>query len=407
VTLFMPPQGHLKDWSDARGQKVCATQGAYFNRTMQERYLLDLKTFNSARDAKLALRNGQCIGFLFDNTAIMNDLAKPEWQGYQAPLAPALTTPWAIAIALRERGSDFEKFLGDTVADWHRSGFLIAREKAWQIPPSRFLADSYELWQKVDADGQALCQRGADGNWIAECRNKVFLTSADVGGLARLGLLLNERSGIDLSIVYDRYDRKKYLLGLALTLFLTALCIAGSLSIGVTGAVLADSSGFLLAGLVKAGSAVGRMTPPLLSIYLLLFGIGAIGGLALPAIPVVIWCLSFYTGSGVMTALIEAAATYRNKHPDYRMRFTTVHDLARLASGSVTASLINVSKATMVASAVAVPELLSAANTISSERGNTGVTMTALLLTFLALIFCVVRLLRRLEALILARYAHV
>jgi polar amino acid transport system substrate-binding protein len=89
------------------------------------------------------------------------------------------------------------------------------------------------------------------------------------------------------------------------------------------------------------------------------------------------------------------------------LRFTTVHDLARLASGSVTASLINVSKATMVASAVAVPELLSAANTISSERGNTGVTMTALLLTFLALIFCVVRLLRRLEALVLARYSHV
>jgi ABC-type amino acid transport system permease subunit len=54
-----------------------------------------------------------------------------------------------------------------------------------------------------------------------------------------------------------------------------------------------------------------------------------------------------------------------------------------------------------------VPELLSAANTISSERGNTGVTMTALLLTFLALIFCVVRLLRRLEALVLARYSHV
>jgi polar amino acid transport system substrate-binding protein len=337
----------------------------------------------------------------------MNDLANPEWQGYQAPLAPALTTPWAIAIAARERGSDFEKFLGDTVAEWHRSGFLIAREKAWQIPPSRFLADANELWQKVDADGQSWCRRSADGNWIADCRNKVFLTSADVGGLARIGLLLNERSGLDLSVVYDHYDRRKYLLGLAMTLFLTVMCVAGSLTIGVTGAVLADSKVFLLAALVKAGSAVGRMTPPLLSIYLLLFGIGTIGGLALAAIPVVIWCLSFYTGSGVMTALIEATATYRLQHPGYRLRFSTVHDLARLASGSVTASLINVSKATMVASAVAVPELLSAANTISSERGNTGVTMTALLLTFLALIFVVVRLLRRVEALILARYAHV
>jgi polar amino acid transport system substrate-binding protein len=185
------------------------------------------------------------------------------------------------------------------------------------------------------------------------------------------------------------------------------LCISGSLTIGVSGAVLAESGVWLVAAFVKAGSAVGRMTPPLLSIYLLLFGVGAIGGLALPAIPVVVWCLSCYTGSGVMTALIDAAATYRLKHPDYRLRFKNVHDLARLASGSVTASLINVSKATMVASAVAVPELLLAANTIASERGNSGVVMTALLLTFLAIIFCVVRLLRHLEALILTRYGHV
>lgn len=402
VTLFMPPGENAKVWADTRGKKVCATQGAYFNRTMQERYLLDLQIYNNARDAKMAVRDGRCIGFLFDNTAIINDLANPQWAGYKAPLPPALVTPWAIAIADSERGSEFERSLGDIVADWHRTGFLIEREKAWNIPPSKFLAESHEVWRRLDTDGNPLCRRRADGIWTAECRNKIFLTSADVGGLAQLGLWLNEHAGINLTLIYDKYDRSQFVRGLAMTLLLTLLCISGSLAVGIAGAVAAESRLPLLAPLMKAGCAVGRMTPPLLVIYLVLFGLASLHGISLSAIPVVVWCLSVYTGAGVMTALLAAAATYRLDRPDYQLRFSNVRQLARLSSGSVTAALINVSKATMMASAVAVPELLSASTAIISERGNVGVVMNALLLTFLLIIFSVVRLLRYVERRILA-----
>lgn len=402
VTLLMPPGGNAKVWADTRGKKVCATQGAYFNRAMQERHLLDLQIYNNARDAKMAVRDGRCIGFLFDNTAIINDLANPEWAGYKAPLPPALVTPWAIAIAYGERGSEFERILGDIVADWHRTGFLIEREKVWNIPPSKFLVESHQVWRRLDADGNPFCRRRADGSWNAECRNEIFLTSADVGGLARLGLWLNEHVGINLTPIYDRHDRSQFVRGLATTLLLTLLCISGSLAVGIAGAVAAESRIPLLAPLTRAGCAVGRMTPPLLVIYLVLFGVGSMHGISLSAIPVVVWCLSVYTGAGVMTALLAAAAAYRLDHPDYRLRFSNVRRLAKLSSGSVTAALINVSKATMMASAVAVPELLSASTSIISERGNVGVVMNALLLTFLLIIFSIVRLLRHVERRILA-----
>jgi polar amino acid transport system substrate-binding protein len=405
VTLLMPPQSRIKDWPDVRGQKVCAIQGAYYNRTMQERYLLDLKIYNNPRDAKLALRNGQCVGFLFDNTAIIGDLASTEWQGWQAPLRPALPTPWAIAMALDERGGAFDRLIGDIVADWHRSGFLIEREKAWGIPPSAHLAEQHALWRRDDADGKPFCHRIAAGAWNAECRNAVFLTSEDVGGFARVGLRLQEHTGIDLSLVFNPYDRSRFLRGLATTLLLTALCIAGSLAVGVAGAIVADSRNALLSPLVRSASAVARMTPPLLVIYLLLFGVGTVFGVPLAALAVVVICLSLYTGAAVMTALLDAAATWRAEHPGYRLRIGSVQRLAPLASGSVTASLINVSKATMMASAVAVPELLSAATAIAAERGNAGVTMTALLLTYFLIVFCVVRVLQRLERRVLARVA--
>ncbi len=113
VTLFMPPEQNINDWSETRGKKVCATQGSYFNRIMAQRYLLELQMFNSARDAKLAVKDRRCIGYLFDNTAIQGDLRLPEWAGFKAPLAPVLGTPWAIAIARREAGSEFERLLGE------------------------------------------------------------------------------------------------------------------------------------------------------------------------------------------------------------------------------------------------------------------------------------------------------
>jgi polar amino acid transport system substrate-binding protein len=409
VTLFMPPSSSVHSWADTRGQKVCATQGSYFNRTMQQRYLFDLQIYNNARDAKLAVKDGRCIGYLFDNTALMNDLTQPEWKGYRLPLPPTLETPWAIAIADKERGTQFEQFLGDALADWHRSGFLLEREKAWGIPPSKFLADAHALWTRKERDGTPFCRREPDGHWRPECRNKVFLTSTDVSGFAQLGLWLNEATGLNLSLIYDPFDRVEFLLGLATTLLLTVTCIAGSLAVGVTGAVLAESGNRVVRRLARLFCLLGRMTPPLLIIYLILFGIGSMlaahYGISLSAIAVVVWCLSVYTGAGVMTALLDAAAALRHEDPGFALRFSNVQRLARLASASVTAALVNVAKATMMASAVAVPELLSATTTIINDRGNVGVMMNALLITFLLIVFVVVRVLQRVERAVLAKAA--
>jgi polar amino acid transport system substrate-binding protein len=401
VTLFMPPEQNINDWSETRGKKVCATQGSYFNRIMAQRYLLELQMFNSARDAKLAVKDRRCIGYLFDNTAIQGDLRLPEWAGFKAPLAPVLGTPWAIAIARREAGSEFERLLGDIVADWHRSGFAIQREKVWGLPASTFLADTHALWKKLDASGKPLCEREASGHWPSVCRNPVFLNSTDTTGLRRLGLWFKENTGLDLSLVYDEYDRTRFLLGLGTTVLLMLLCVSGSLLLGVLGALLAEAKVRVISRLIWIASVLGRMTPPLLVMYLLLFGLGsmlmATHGISVSPFAVVVWCLSFYTGSSIMTAFLFAADVKRQANPVFQLRWGNMGELIATSSGHVTAALINVSKATMMASAVAVPELLSVATTIMTENGNVGVMMNVLLLTFLLLIFATVRLLKLLE----------
>ena len=397
VTLLMRPEQKAQAWTDIRGQRVCAAQGSYFNRPMGQRYLLDLVMFNNARDAKLALRDGRCIGFLFDNTAVQGDLALPEWAGYKAPLAPAMTVPWAIAIARREQGTLLEKMLGDAVADWHRTGFLIQREKAWGLPPARFLQDTQKLWLSSPVPGQTVCARTADGQWPSACRNPVFLTSGDVGGLRSLGLRWRELTGMDLTIVYDSYDRSRFLAGLLQTVVLMLLCTIGSLSLGVLGALLAEVRVFAVSQIATALSVYARMTPPLLLMYLLFFGAGAwvwaTFGVSISPLAVAVWCLSYYTGASVMAALVETANHQRLAQPDFRLRLGTLRTLVDLSSGPVTAALVNVSKATMMASVISVPELLATATAIMSDNGNIGVMMNALLLAFLVLIAVTVRLL--------------
>jgi polar amino acid transport system substrate-binding protein len=401
VTLFMAPDQNITDWSETRGKKVCATQGSYFNRAMAQRYLLDLLMFTSARDAKLAVKDKRCVGYLFDNTAVAGDLRLPEWAGYKAPLPPVLNTPWAIAIARRDAGTDFERIVSDTVAEWHRSGFAVEREKAWGLSPSKFLTDANALWTSKAATGKPVCERTANGQWPSICKNPVFLNSTDSSGLRRLGLWVKESTGMDLSLIYDDYDRNRFVRGFGTTVLLMLLCVAGSLGLGLAGAWLAEARLAMISPLAQLAGVLGRMTPPLLLMYILVFGLGsqlmALWGISISAMAVVVACLSYYTGSSVMNALLYSADTKRETDPSYRLQWHNLHELARNSSGHITAALINVCKATMMASAVAVPELLSAVTSIMTDNGNVSVMMNALLLTFLVLIFAAVRLLKALE----------
>ncbi len=401
VTVVAPSSNRLSGWADLRGQKVCATQGSYFNRPMAQRFLLDLQVFNGTRDTKLALRDGRCIAWLYDDTGIAGILNDPEWANYGTPLPSTMISPWAMAIAASEQGSRLERALSDAIADWHRGGWLIETEKHWGIKPSRFLADTHELWTRVRPDGGPVCTRLARGEWPAECRNKLLLTSTDVAGLYHVGLLIKEQTGLNLTILYDAYDRDLFLSGLWMTLHLMMASIAGSLLVGCLGALVAESGIPFLRDLVRLSAAIGRMTPPLLLIYLVFFGIGHIVvtrvGWTFDGSIIAIFCLSTYTGCAIVFALLEASAVLKHQEPGFALGWRNLPQVLRLAYASVVASLVNVVKATGMASVIAVPELVSASTAIVAEQGNPAVMMNVLMITYFLLVMGVVRIFNHIE----------
>jgi polar amino acid transport system substrate-binding protein len=132
----------LKRWEALKDQKICGIQGAFFNKYVAEKYGADIVAFRGQNEAETALAQGNCIAWLYDDTAFAERLADPKWAGFEMPLETILTEPWGAAVKLEERDGPWGQFMAKTIADWHRSGKLIELEKKWNIAPSAFLKNA-------------------------------------------------------------------------------------------------------------------------------------------------------------------------------------------------------------------------------------------------------------------------
>lgn len=141
TNVLAPKSAKLKKWEDLKGRKVCAVQGAYYNRRVSEMYKPELVVFPAVPDALNALAGGNCVAFLFDDTLIVSTLAggDPKWAGYEMPLVSEDPQLWAIGVRLADLNAPFGKMLKEMSIDWHKSGKLLALEKKWGIKSSPYL----------------------------------------------------------------------------------------------------------------------------------------------------------------------------------------------------------------------------------------------------------------------------
>ena len=139
----------LKQWKDLAGKKVCAVQGAYYNRRVTQLYSPELVVFPAVPDALNALQGGNCVAFLFDNTLIESTLAggDAKWAAYEMPLVSEDPQNWAIGIRLADLDSPFGAMMKALSVDWHKSGKLLELEKKWGIKPNPFLVTMHEKYK--------------------------------------------------------------------------------------------------------------------------------------------------------------------------------------------------------------------------------------------------------------------
>ncbi|SHE84829.1 polar amino acid transport system substrate-binding protein [Kaistia soli DSM 19436] len=396
ASVLLPEQSPIRTWTDLRNRDLCAVQGALWNRLIATRLNARIEAFGSIRDAELALRDGACDGWLYDEAALQRQIASGDWPGFRL-LPPDFVSPWAVAVASDGR---LATEMDETIASWLRDGSLAALEAKWKLPPSVYLRDAGKLWTARDPDGRFTCRRQEDGSWTLACRELDLIEAQEVVGLAGFTLMLRDRFGIDVTPFYDRYHRAGLIEGLQVTLALAVAVLVGSIGIGLGGAFVLRRRVPLLTPLIHLLLTLMRMTPPLLQLYLVFFGIGglvAVHGLTLSAFWCAVAVLSFYAGAANAAALAEAAATIGTA-PQHRLKRAL-----RLAHPAIMGSSINVVKATAMASAIAVPELVHASTAIAADYGNGPVMMNILLVVYVVIVLAVAHFFTLFERRVLAK----
>ncbi|KKC24787.1 amino acid ABC transporter permease [Sphingomonas sp. SRS2] len=225
-------------------------------------------------------------------------------------------------------------------------------------------------------------------------------------------------SGINLTIFYDAFDFSRFVTGLGNTLLLIVLSAFLSIVIGALGAAVLTLGKGPGAALVRAYVALFRNTPLLVQMYFFYFAIGGMMpvsqdelGLPVPLLGSFSWAvisLSLYAGAfnvetfrsgiGAVHSSYEEAALALGFGRVQAFISVTVPLALRFSFASLSNNLVDLTKATTVAYAIGVAELLYVSNQIWSDSLNTIEMMNVMLLVYLTLTGGVVFIINRIEA---------
>lgn len=157
-------------WTDLRNRRVCGRRGAFYNRLITLAYGADIVALYSNELSKVALRDGRCAAYLYDDTVIVAMLKEPLWQvDFEMPLTSLYPTPWSVALNRADKGSKLEAAVSNVIVGWHRTGALKRAEAQWGIPPTEFVKSMNERWS-LPAGAVGFCGDSVTATTPKACR---------------------------------------------------------------------------------------------------------------------------------------------------------------------------------------------------------------------------------------------
>jgi len=227
-----------------------------------------------------------------------------------------------------------------------------------------------------------------------------------VDSIYQLFQTLYDETGINLTILYDEFDRARFAEGFVTTIQLSVVCLIFSIIIGVIGAWLQGSNLVWTKRIIQGYIQLFRNTPPLVQMYFFFFGVAVLlptveneFGFPEPMLSAFTWAaisLSFFAGAfnveifrsgieAVPASTIEAAEALG--YSRLQAYIYIVLPLAfRVCLSSLNNNNVNLIKTTTLAYAIAVPELLYVSNQIWSDNVNVPEMMLVILFTYVALV---------------------
>ena len=132
----------LSTWADLKGKKVCGIQGSFYNKELTEMGL-EMVNFPGTAEAYSALKDGRCLGFAYDDSAIAGKLLEPEWsEDWHQGLPVILVEPWGMGI--RKGDTKLLKSVNEIILEMEADGFIVKGEQKWKIPATEYAKQRME-----------------------------------------------------------------------------------------------------------------------------------------------------------------------------------------------------------------------------------------------------------------------
>ncbi len=132
----------ISTWEDLKGKKVCGIQGSFYNKNLTEMGI-EMVNFSGTAEAYTALKDGRCLGFAYDNSALVGKLLEPSWsKDWHQALPVILSQPWGMGI--RKGDEAFLETVDDIILKMEADGFIVQEEVKWAIPSTNYVKERME-----------------------------------------------------------------------------------------------------------------------------------------------------------------------------------------------------------------------------------------------------------------------
>ena len=145
TNIMTPKKFGFKEWEDLRGKPVCGIQGAFYNKKTGRDFGATIVAFKGTAEVYAALKAGNCVAFVYDDSSHVATLEQPEWADYEMPLPTIDDAPWGLAVKLGE--TKFHDMMSEMIVGWHKSGRILELETKWGVTNTPFAKDMHEKYK--------------------------------------------------------------------------------------------------------------------------------------------------------------------------------------------------------------------------------------------------------------------
>jgi len=148
VNVLLPKSSSITDWAQLKGKPLCATSGAWYNKDVARTYGAEIVAFDGSEKPLFALKQGNCIGYVYDQSMLQGKLLDDDWKAnYALPLKGILDAPWMMAVA--PGNTTLQAAVEGATKDWMKTGFIVDEEKKWGIEPTAYSKAMYEKYKNA------------------------------------------------------------------------------------------------------------------------------------------------------------------------------------------------------------------------------------------------------------------